>query len=205
MRCVIPHADLNQRLNDTVCRYEGLAVRIKYHGGDLLDLCSVGSGHLIKTIKSNDPGLDISGIPLGYVQITPGIVVYTSRRPLRIYKQGVSNDVIATRFTTTGYPGVKFSIFSKPFEDMVNNRYPNLDAALKLLRKKYNENDRYTEIAISRDIALKYNHEMQITHVFFRGDEVGFIIKDTRTVITPSTDKGWIISKHLGQFDWEVE
>lgn len=205
MKCNIPDNDLNQRLNSTVCRYNGLPVHVKSEGGNTLSLWSLSSGDSVGVIKSNDPGFDISGVPLGFVQIGPGTVVYVSRKAARIYKQGVSQDALSVKYISPlGERTPRFQLFSRAFEDSVLGRFPPLDVAKKLLREQKNGQIN-TDVAISRDVALSYSHDMELTHVFYKDEKVGFIVKEDNTVITPTKDYGWIISKNLSSFDWKVE
>lgn len=206
MKCNIPLNDLSQRLHETVCRYDGQPVRIKCeHGSPILHMFNLtGSKHLGDT-QADDPSLDISSVPLGYVQLAPDVVAYTKRRPARIYKQGINNDSVVWEFLTKANSLLaRANVFSKEFEKMVSGIYPSLDQAMDLI-KIPNTRSPVSEIAVSRDIAMKYDHEMQFTHVYYKGMKVGYIVKDERTVITPSNEMGWVISRFLSHFDWKVE
>lgn len=205
MKCNIPINDLTQRLHDSICRYNNIPVRIRVDpGSDVLQLYSL-AGQKVGVTKSSDELLDISGIPLGYIQIGPDAVVYVRRKPARIYKQGVNNDSVSWSFMSRD-SALKYkpTLFSKEAENMITGVYPSLEQAIKLL-KIPNPNRPSTEIAISRDIAMRYDHEMSITYVYYKGMKVGYIIKDSNTVITPSNEMGWVISRFLSRFSWIVE
>lgn len=205
MRCNIPANDLGQRLNDTICRYRGQPVRVRHAGGDNLEIFNIHNKRNIGVIKTEDEALDISSIPLGYVQISPDTVVYTSRKAARIYKQGVTQDCLVMNWLTPAKSrSILFSIYSQAFENMILDVYPSLEDAQKLLRIPRSES-KTTEIAISREVALSYDHDMQFTYVYFKARKVGYIIKDQNTVITPSSEDGWLISRHLSSFNWKVE
>lgn len=205
MKCNIPANDLGQRLNDTICRYKGLPVRIRHAGGQNLEIYNIHNKRNLGVISTDDELLDISSIPLGYVQVTPDTVVYTSRKAARIYKQGVTQDSLVLNWLTPAKSRMwGFSCFSQAFENMVLGVYPSLEDAKKLL-KIPRDQSKVTEIAISREVALSYDHDMQFTYVYFKARKVGYIIKDQNVVITPSSEDGWLISKHLSTFSWKVE
>lgn len=60
------------------------------------------------------------------------------------------------------------------------------------------------EIAISRDVALKWICDLQVIHVYYRMKIVGMIPIDSHTVFIPSNDMSWIITRYLSSFNWEV-
>lgn len=204
MRCKFPERDLSQRLDSTVCRYKGFPYWVRYVNRGVLGLYSLASGgkKCVHEISPTDENFDISTVPLGYVQITPDTVVYMSRRPNRIYKQGLSSDAISYKFTNGNSFKVSPNFFNEAFERMVIGNYPDLRDVLINLRRSETEK----EIAISRDIALKYNPNLKIIILYFKGEdnEVGWIVPDTNIVIVPSSEKGWIVSNHLLGFSWEI-
>lgn len=203
---MIPENDLNQRLDNTVCRFRGIPYRVKFAGGNQLRLYSLSDKKDEGiVINKDDPDFDISGVPLGYVQINPHTVAYVSRKPLRMWKQGISIDSLNVNFVSKNKAlAYRFEIFSSAFEKMILHQYPTIEDARKLLKIQSSQDPTSTEIAISRDIALKYDHDM-LTHVFYKRDRVGYIIKDENTVITPNNEMGWVVSKYLSSFNWKVE
>ena len=202
MRCKFPNKDLSQRLDSTICRYDGRPYYVRYRGDNLLDLQTLERQRSVLTIKADDPLFDVSGIPLGYVQVTKENVCYVTRKASRIYKQGVTADTLVPHYmTSTSELHARFSPYSQAFEDMIMERYPSLDSAIEMLRSS----DTHREIAISRDVALKWNANLRLTYVYYKSQQVGFIIEGTRKVIIPSGDLSWIISTNLSGFNWEVE
>lgn len=203
MRCKIPDRDLQARLDSTICRYRGLPYYVRYAGPGLLNLYAlqkVNNRHDADfVINSNDPDFDISTIPMGYVQYTNTLVYYVSRRPQRMYKQGVSADALS--FTDLRGGIVSGSAFSKQFENMVMGNYSSLNQ----VQKAFKDAEVDMELAISRDCALKLNHKIRIVSVFFKNDEVGWMQEGTDTVIVPSSEKGWLVSRYLSQFNWRVQ
>lgn len=203
MRCKFASTDLSQRLNDTICRYKGIPYQVKYEGGDELALRSlIPPRGIMEIIKSDNIFFDISTVPLGYVQVTPDRVAYISRKPARIYKQGLSQESVFCDYLDTNLQkGLSFSIFSEPMHNMIIDKYPNLNTVLSMLASK----EKPTEIAISRDVALKSNPDLHITYVCYKNNEIGFIVNGTKKVIIPNGGMAWVISKYLSSFTWEVE
>lgn len=203
MRCKIPERDLAQRLDNTICRYDGKPVHVMFTGGNSLELTSLSNKKIRFTIQSDDPLFDISTIPMGFLQSSPVSVVYCRRRPIRAWKQAVSPDNIEYTFISKeaqeqGIPPLS----SAAFENMILGNYPDVNHALEVL---FSSSDRNMEVAISRDIALLWKHKLQLTYVFFKKEEVGFIVKNTNTVIVPDNENGWIVSKYLSNFNWKVK
>lgn len=206
MKCKFPDRDLSQRLDSTVCRYQGQPVWVRYHDVQTLALYSLASGgkKLITNIRSDHPDFDISSVPLGFVQITDSLVGYFTRRPNRIYKQGLSADSVGVKYISRDpklLAGGHGMLLTQAFENMVNNNYPSLDKAMYDLRRS----DKEREIAISRDIALSVNPNLKLVYVHYKAEkDVGWIPPDTNIVIIPSSEEAWIISKYLSSFAWEV-
>jgi hypothetical protein len=156
---------------------------------------------VIMDVPYNDEKLDVSTVPLGYCQASEETVIYMSRRPTRMYKQGISGDSLTMRWIGTGgHAKFSFSYVSQPFEDMILGKYPSLNDAFLKLRKATTDR----EIAISRDTALKFNPNQGLIYVYFKGDEVGWIIPNTNIIVIPSSDLAWIVTKHLNEFSWEI-
>jgi hypothetical protein len=76
------------RLHSTIVRYNGRPVLIDHHGDTMKiaaqDLCT----DKVYNIDANDPGLDISSPPTGYVN-EQGLLIYMTRAPQRKQKQGL--------------------------------------------------------------------------------------------------------------------
>lgn len=204
MRCKFPPNDLSARLDSSICRYKGRPVFIRFDGGNSLRLYSVKdankSGKSLGIIDAGDEFLDVSTVPLGYMQVGDG-VVYLTRRPVRRFKQGVDGESLSPKFIP-GSPVINtgYHIFSPSFEDMVLDNYPPLEVTLERFRTATVD----LEIAVSRDIALRYHHKVRVTFVYFKGEEVGVIPPDSQTVMVPKSDNAWIISKYLSRFQWKV-
>lgn len=204
MRCKYPEKDLAQRLDGTICRYDDFPYYVRYQARGTLHLYSLQSNgkKLALEVNPHDERLDISTVPLGFCQASENVVTYLSRRPNRLYKQGISSDSLSMRWI--GSQKVNFTYICGAFENMVMDKYPDLNDTLKVLRKSEVEK----EVAISRDTALKWNPSLKLTFVYYKGtsqeDEVGWIIPDTNIIVIPSSEKAWIVSKFLSYFSWEI-
>lgn len=204
MRCKYPNRDLVQRLDSSICRYEGRAVFVKYTGdSDLMNIWYLPTnrkGSADNTIHASDTKFDISTVPLGYMQADKGVVSYALRRPGRIYKQGVSYDNVHFDSIDGKNMGFNPSIYDDGFKAMVEDKYPSLREAMTGLRKSAVK----SQIAVSRDIALEWDPSLRLIYVYYKTDQVGFIVDGTNIVIIPSSDKAWVVSKFLYGLDWEV-
>lgn len=206
MRCKYPDKDLSQRLDHSICRYKGDPVYIRYAGTGTLfgyDLTNkADSGNPKYKIDANDPNFDISTIPMGYFQASKNTVMYVSRKPGRIYKQGVNSDsLVCISLNKAGNREWDGSIYTAAFRDMILDKYPPLHASIKRMRVSTNR----LEIAVTRDIAIEWVPELLIIQVYFKNELIGFLPQDTMTVIIPSTEKAWVMTKYLSELDWEVQ
>lgn len=200
MRCKIPAADLSARLDNTICMYEGKPVHVRFEGGNLLNIRPLGSRENGKIIPSDDDNFDVSSPPLGYIQ-SGSNVVYLTRRPSRIFKQGLCAETIHYA-TINKNPNVRLPSFnSVGMADMISGNYPNVDTAIEKLYRDGTDQ----EIAISRDVALKLNPKLRIIYVFYKNEEVGFMIEGKKRVLVPSLENSWVVSMFLSEYNWEVE
>lgn len=194
--------DYQARLDNCICRYKGKPVRLRVMERGRF-LCSrltqrrMGPGDEFE-IEGEDEFLDVSTIPLGYCQVSPDTVYYVTRRPLRRWKQGVDDEGVLWR--TLGDQPVRASLFTENVEAMILGVYPSLEEVIQ----KFQKDGVSQQAAISRDVALRYDGNMQLIYVYYRGDEVGWMQVTSKIVNIPSSDKGWIISQYLQNFSWEV-
>lgn len=203
MRNKIPQRDLNQRLHNTVNRYKGIPYYFVYTGGDSFEIRDLINGRGVSIVNAYDPEIDISSPPLGYCQITEDHVVYVTRRPVRLYKQGLAAESLSFKFLSAAGRNFRVNMSSKPFHDMIIGSYQSVDVFFERIRKNP---DVALEFAVSNQIALKYSPAIRLAYVYVNGDEqVGYILENTRTVKVPSTDKAWIISSMMEGFNWTID
>lgn len=208
MRCKIPSADLQQKLHDTICRYNGFPVYCT------VNRTTIDLYHLTDTrtpftkIKASDPAFDISGVPLGYLQKSPTEIFYLTRFPARKTKQGLDVKYIRVR-DIRGNEARKATldlVFNQNFVDMVKGKYPPLSDSLKTLRDHYARNPKaQAQIAISRNIAM-FIDEMGRINIYYKNDFVGWMQPDKNVVHVPSNDMGWVVSKYLShELSWKID
>lgn len=203
MRCKFPERDLSQRLDHTICRYKGHPYYLRYLGDGSFNLFPLETVRKVTkssmVIKASDEFLDISTPPLGYFQATQNNVFYVSRRPNRVYKQGLSLDSISGKDLKN--KNVVIDPWCKSFEDMILGVYPSIEYTLN----GFTGSERDKEIAISKDITLEWKHKLQLVLIHYKNEEVGFMQIGTNTVIVPNTNMGWVVSRYLSQFNWRVQ
>ena len=188
--------DIADRLHGTVIRYKENPFLCLVEGNDIVLKTLVGD-RIYARVSSDDPDLDISSLPLGYVNhsVTKS-AVYIKRNPLRRYKQGVDPGVMQYMLLPGAARGVGHEVFhDKGFTENVADVYPTFSKALSLLTKK----DGYTSIALSRDVAI--SREGGVIKVWITMDEVGYITltsgsENNRCTII-KTDVSWIIRTKL--------
>ena len=217
MRCRIPNNDLPQKLSDTVCRYNGYPVFVTTERSNVLHLFHLPTREPFdpSSIRSNDENLDISSVPLGYINMpgkvgkdTKNVVYYLMRNPLRRVKQGVTANslkVYAMNRNTIDHSTTSI-MFSQGFVDMVLGKYTTLENSLAMLKKFLKESpDSNHDIAISRDIALSID-KMGIIKVFFKREYVGWIPPNSTVVHVPNDGLAWVVSKFLSHvLGWKVD
>lgn len=203
MRCVFRGNDLIQKIDRTVCRYKGTPYYCKAVGNDKVELSPVHNlTNPYTIIHVNDDDFDVSSLPLGYFQKSKTTVCFVERKPIRRWKQGIDSQGI--KIFGISQDDMKHhpeQIFCQGFTDSIENKFPDCHQGIAILRKSV---DKDMEIAISRDVALKWICDLQVIHVYYRMKIVGMIPIDSHTVFIPSNDISWIITRYLSSFNWEV-
>lgn len=204
MRCTFRGHDLDQKINKTVCRYDGVPYFCRTMNGSHVILYHLTDNLEFKTITVDDDRFDVSSIPLGYYQATPDVVEFMERKPHRKWKQGIdeTNVTVTTISREIPYrPTCRFGLYTQGFINSVTGKFPDMMTALGTLRNK----DHNSQIAISRDIAIEWIADLQIIHVYYKTKLVGFIPSGSLTVYVPTSDMGWVVTKYLSCFNWEVK
>lgn len=212
MKCMYSDRDLPQRLDGSICRYNGRPVYVRYAGHNSLALFEVyDTESIICNIKSSDELLDISTPPLGYTQVTDTRVMYATRMPYRVFKQGIYADNI--NFTMIDNKNTRNSkmpstrMFSQYFFDTMSMNYPSVSDLMDKIRKA----KVYTELAVSNDVALVYKPENNTLLVYYKNEIVGWIPpscisgKEPPKVMIKNTDNAWIIELYLKDFNWDIK
>lgn len=204
--------DLPQRLDGSICRYDQRPVYVRYAGHNCLTLYQVyDTEEAINTIKSSDELLDISTPPLGYTQVSDSRVLYITRMPFRVFKQGIYNEnlrsnIIENKITKQSKIP-QFRMCSRYFFNTMSMEYPSIDFVMKLIKSA----DKYIEIAVSNDVALVFKPEVKSLLVYYKNEIVGWIPptsisgKETPKVMIKNNDNAWIIEMYLKSFNWEIK
>lgn len=208
--------DINSRLHGTICQYKGLPVYVQTgKGGNLITLTHPVTGKDVGDIFYDDENFDVSSIEVGYMNLLlddkakakygeKNVVIHAVREPQKKWRQGLNSNVVLF-YGLDGNPG-KFGQYapggilsSQGFYDSLVGVFPTLDEALFLLNS-----GEETQLAISKDVALQ-RLQSEVILVFYKTQNVGYMAPGSKTVIVPSNEKGWIVSKYLQQFSWIVK
>lgn len=157
---------MNRRIGKTIIKYRGEFVyAIPRDERTLsLDLMNVYTGNNYLNIDSSDEAINVNAFPLGYTNKN-GSALFTARMPARINRQGLcaENTVYADRPGRNWGNIHRNDLFSKFFFDMLNDKYPSFDDALKKVSKE--EDTR--SIAISKKIMLERTEIGLVNLVYF--------------------------------------
>lgn len=211
MHCKYLPQDLNARLNNSICRYEGVPYQVMVEEGARLSLYNLGSGERFKRIDFDDPLFDISTPPLGYVNFRVG-TLYLVRTPVRRYKQGIDIGNTAwfelpeTKFERQKrqhrgerYQSRNGNLFSVEVKDMILGNYRPLREVIESLR-----GGQFVSRAISREVAFKID-AVGLMSVFFKNELVGHVFPGRNVISVPTSEKAWIVSAHIEGIGMEVE
>lgn len=194
--------DVRDRLDGTLCRYEGKVVYVKVIGSDdeddepssaKIDLRGWPDTDVrIKHIKPDDPALDISIFDLGYVNYIyqdKNVVLYPYRNTGKSYKQGTYlGHVYTSTIDGKNSDHGSYALQCQGFVDMLEGRYPVL-AALNF----------NNEIALSPDLAVRVD-DLGVREFFWRRKKIAVQVPKQKihrlqTEFTPLVDK--IIGEYL--------
>lgn len=189
--------DLRDRLDQTICRYDGhlVWVRVKVIESEddpkLVLYDWPKSSKVFKTIDPSDPLFDISLIDLGYFnyrQANQNIVIYPYRTASRKYKQGTSlgyTQTLTIDGTPSPYGGS--TIQSPGFVDSVEGKYPSIDVL---------GTQGFSEVALSPDLACRID-PLGVQEFFWRCTKVAIKVPG-QEVYKMDTEHRWMIEKVLG-------
>jgi len=194
--------DLSARLDRTFIRYRGRAYYCRVVADGMLSLqrpyLNKDEG-TVQTVASNDPDLDVSSLPLGYIQWGSN-AVYLKRQPGRRYKQGV--DISSVCANPNSMP-IEELLFSESFANMTDNKYPTMASVVKFIKSNKSLRVGTSSLALSRDVAIFWSGK--VFKVRYKNEEVGYIDpKNPLVVEVPSESMSWVVSLYLSDFTWRV-
>lgn len=186
--------DLSDRLDGTVCRYDGRVVRV-YNSFPTVTLYEWDS-RKIKEIEPSDPLFDISAIETGYFNYECpeySFVGYASRSPIKKYKAALFANYVEYRTIGGGQviEYMKEGFYSQGMLDSLEGRFPSYIEAMELLKQR-------NEVAISQDVAFRKD-EMGATYVYHRTVPVGWIAPGDHKVHVVDNDLRWVVNRILSR------
>jgi len=180
--------DIRARLHHTIIRHKGTPFIAEVDSTGTIGLVDLVKGELIRRVEPDDADLDISSIPLGYVNFAgrKKLAVYLKREPLRRFKQGVEISYLTQK--TLGEEGsINFGSLQQcqGLVDCVMNKYPTVVSAQEMLIK-----GGWASAAVSRNVALKRvgaNYS-----IFVKEEEVGTMRVGSTTINIPKSELSFI-------------
>lgn len=172
--------DLRMRLSGCLVRYKGRPVTTSSHNMTLL-ISDVLTGENAQ-IKHDDPDLDISSPPLGYVN-DDRMSYYVARYPLRRQKQGVNSENTYQRAEGKEELGEEqtLQVHWSGIGECVLNDYPTLSdtlAHLEVIEQAHSRAFHRKFCLIKTSVPGLY----QISHMTHR---IGLYSKTNQAVISP--------------------
>jgi hypothetical protein len=185
--------DLEQRLNNTMCRYEGLPVYVRTDGDkELFIYDPVDNKKLIKKIKPNDPSFDISIMEVGYFNYVGKYgdgVRYAMKHPQKQWKAAL------TGLTFLDIQGGKIPSDPSPcnqgFVDSLLGKFPPIIDALAMV-----SSGQTPSLAVSQDVAFGKT-PVGVTFIYYRTKPVGWVAPDEHKVNVVNHDYKWVIERLL--------
>lgn len=171
-------ADVRMRLHDSFLRYKNNHYYALHPGQEdrttLLQLCDVPTKKPVITIDANDPELDVTSPPLGYVQYPKwNGCVFMSRIPFRRQKQGVSHDSVSVYnvWDMREMMGSRVYFHTEFFLSNLNGVFPTYDGVLASIHKS-----KETDIAraFDRSFCILYKKDKE-TLLQYNGTNIGTI------------------------------
>lgn len=194
--------DIRARLENTIIRYNGKPY-ICGCEGEIIVLYDVISKAIMHRKEPDDPGLDVSSIDLGYMnlEIPRKCAVYLRRNPLRQYRQGV--DLRNLEYEVLTLPKHRFGISyeymnCQGFLDSYEGKFPSFKKATAMLLV-----EGWFSAALSKDVAILRDGD--VFKVSFKGGEVGWGKLGSNHVLVPKTEVSWVTVFNLNLIDgWEI-
>jgi len=193
--------DIQGRLGNTVIRYKDHPYFCVVEHTTLC-LYDMHSGSLSVRVEPDDPFIDISSVPLGYVNIDQSdykLAVYLKREGRRQFKQGVELGHLTQTPLRNGMGQLHWQhLKCKGLVDCILGKYPSFEQAVNNISKRG-----YHSVALSNNVAIK--RENDTLKVFVKTDEVGFIKLGTNRLVMPKIDNSYVNICYLNEIKgWEI-
>lgn len=180
-------ADVRMRLNETFVRYKGeyyFATQSPEDQDTKLQLRLVHDKALVCVIDANDPDLDVSSLPLGYVQFRSwNECIFMSRLPYRRQRQAVSIDSVAVYgvFNIAQYPPVRDYFHQKFFINNLKGEFPTYDAVVSSIKANTGKDTEKIARAFDRCFCILYSKGSDVL-LQYNCTNIGKINLETKVV-----------------------
>ena len=170
----LSNQDAGMRLGRTLIRYEDVLYYVK----DVVGSCELIAWDLTSKedvlLNGNDSKLDISSIPLGYLNVQNQVAYYPLRRPSRSQRQGVDTSRLQyfspAHRQCLGLGGIDIW---PCFVKLHQNNYPTVEECLKADKS----------LAFSRSWCLIATKSENVKTLFFKDIPVGTYLVRPRTFL----------------------
>ena len=185
--------DLHDRLDNTLCRYNGKIVYVRTSGATLKLYDAHHMDGNYSSIYPDDPLFDISQIELGYFNKTGNnkehlCALFAKRNPNKRYKQGTSDNYIySTQVDGQKDHSYGVSTKSKDLLKALDGEFPSLSSLTKA-----------GSYALSLDVAVKID-SLGAQTFYYRTVPVAIKIPGSPLHILPDSTN-WVVHKILGGF-----
>jgi hypothetical protein len=209
--------DLIDRLQGTICRYDGVPYLISVESKKSLLLSDIVSQKIVKTIDPSDPKFDVSSAEIGYINFrnnkpqkygksrevqTSNLVVYLQRIPSRRYRQGLNSGAVVSKTLDDNgkSPGpTDYFLLSSGLRDSLMGVYPTPSQGMGILKTLEEK-----EIALSQSIALS-KMESGLILVYCRTVNIGWIAPGDDRIVTPRNRNSWVYERMLNSSGLKFE
>lgn len=203
-------ADAHMRLTRTVVRFEDKPIYIMEVGPDmrLLTWDMLPAQKFVNGIHSNDKRLDISSVPLGFINYN-GEGYYASRSPSRSQKQGVNLQSLFYDSMTNGkspYGAINNNDFIVSFGAMCRGEYPELKESVDMA--SHGKSCAFSKtwgLRKTRDKSIfVLHHKMNPVGIFVNSENLFLFQKDELNAVRDRSLKNVLASKKIGKYDVET-
>lgn len=127
-------------------------------------------GRGFETKPLTDPGFNFSRFNIGYANHGANGAVWWYRQPAKQYQQGLKANQLSYRTSGVGHVGVMFKV-GQPIEQMLLNKYPNYDEALKTIHSV----DDNISVAFHKDFAVSWDKIHKDALLEYKGKLIGYM------------------------------
>lgn len=166
------YEDVNGKFAGTICYYDGKPVLIKGaipdpEGGKEFYLSIINMAGKGTTIKVEDPKFNYKDFNIGYANCGT-FASWWFRKPHKQFRQGLKKDQMAWRTSIPGAQPDDYFNLSKPFNQMLENKYPSLEECQLALKGKM-----AAVIAFHKDFALSWDDIHNSYILEYRAKRIG--------------------------------